>query len=337
LFKKIFFAAFLTVALSAGALPQTPNTTASSATFEERLGADEGAALAILFGANMRGNLDVCDCSFPRGGLARRVGYVESFKKRFKDIPVVQVEVGQFWYNSEVVTPPVLAQNEYVSRAYSRWNMDVINLSRYDLLYAQHLFAKEGLAQRTEALPMIKNVISANGNFSEGVAAPLPFLIKEVKGPRIKGKKNSIKLGFLGLAEPLRPNSGMIDITVRNMFETARKFVPQLRKQCDVLIILAHAEREGAVQLAKENPEADIIIAGNAEGLYKPREVGKTLVLSAAPGNTQEGDLRLFLSPEGHISFKFLSTDLDSLVPSDPAALAFAAEARNAVFKLRTR
>ena len=38
-----------------------------------------GAALAILFGANMRGNLEVCDCKYPRGGLARRVGYVEAF------------------------------------------------------------------------------------------------------------------------------------------------------------------------------------------------------------------------------------------------------------------
>jgi hypothetical protein len=28
---------------------------------DERLGADDGAALAILFGANMRGNLDTCD------------------------------------------------------------------------------------------------------------------------------------------------------------------------------------------------------------------------------------------------------------------------------------
>jgi 2',3'-cyclic-nucleotide 2'-phosphodiesterase (5'-nucleotidase family) len=285
----------------------------------------------------MRGNLDLCDCSQPRGGLARRVGYVEGFKKKFKETPVVQVEAGQFWYNSEVVSPVVLAQNDYVSRAYSRWNVDVINLSRYDLLYAQHLLRKDGLAERSTALPMIKKVISANGKFHEGVAAPQPFLIKEVKGPRIKGKKTSIKLGFLGLAEPLAPNSGMMDITVRNMFETARQFVPQLRKQCDVLIILAHSELQGALRLAKENPEADIVIAGNAEGPFKPREIGKTLVVYAAPGNTQEGDLRIFLSPEGHLSFKMLSTDLDALVPSDPAALAFADEARSALFNLRTR
>jgi 2',3'-cyclic-nucleotide 2'-phosphodiesterase (5'-nucleotidase family) len=128
----------------------------------------------------------------------------------------------------------------------------------------------------------------------------------------------------------------MRDNTVKSMFEVARQFVPKLRKQCDILVILAHTEVAGALQLAKENPEADIVIAGNAEAVFKPREVGKTLVLCAAPGNTQEGDLRVYLSPEGRISFKFLSTDLDALVPADPAALAFAEEARNALFKLRT-
>ena len=30
-------------------------------TLDERLGVDDGAALAILFGANMRGNLETCD------------------------------------------------------------------------------------------------------------------------------------------------------------------------------------------------------------------------------------------------------------------------------------
>lgn len=338
MFKKIFFAVFATIALSAWALTQTTSSAklAPSATFDERLGVDDGAALAILFGANMRGNLDFCDCNQPRGGLARRVGYVEGFKKRFKDTPVIQVEAGQFWYNSETSTPAIITQNEYVARAYSRWPMDVINLSRYDLLYANRLLMKDGLAERAAAMQMIKTLVSANGKFASGTIAPPPFLIKEVTGPRIKGAKKTIKIGFLGLAEPVHSNSGMVDNTVKNMFEVARQIVPKLRKQCDVLVILAHSEFEGALQLAKENPQADIVIAGNAEAVFNPREIGKTLVVCAAPGNTQEGDLRLYLSPEGRIRFKFLSTDLDAVVPMDPAALAFAEEARNALFKLRT-
>lgn len=339
MFKKIVLITFAIVALSVWVLAQASNSEkpAAPTTFDERLGADDGAALAILFGANMRGNLDLCDCNHPRGGLARRIGYLEGFKKKFKDTPVIHVEAGQFWYNSETNTPSITAQNNFVAQAYSRWPMDVINLSRYDLLYANRILTKDGLAERTAAMPMIKNLISANGKFASDTVAAQPFLIKEVKGPRIKGVKKTIKIGFLGLTEPVHSNSGMMDITVKNMFEVARQIVPKLRKQCDVLIILAHSEFEGALKLAKENPEADVVIAGNAETVYKPREIGKTLLICAAPGNTQEGDLRLYLSPQGRISFKFLSTDLDALVPTDAAAQTFAEEAHNALFKIRTR
>jgi hypothetical protein len=47
---------------SAAAQAPAPATPAKSeASFDERLGEDDGAALAILFGANLRGNLDPCD------------------------------------------------------------------------------------------------------------------------------------------------------------------------------------------------------------------------------------------------------------------------------------
>jgi len=116
-------------------------------TLDERLGPDDGAALAILFGANMRGNLSTCDCNFPRGGLARRVGYVEAFKKKFKDTPVIQVE-GGFLFYGDTGSAIVDLQNEQVARAYSRWPVDVINLGRDDLIYARKLLAREGLAER---------------------------------------------------------------------------------------------------------------------------------------------------------------------------------------------
>lgn len=308
-------------------------TTASSAvqeepkeTFDQRLGPDDGAALAILFIANMRGNLGLCDCNHPRGGLARRVGYVEGFKKKFPETPVIQVEAGNFWY-----TPSnerlVMLQNQQVAEAFSRWPLDVVNLGRYDAIYAQRLLAIEGLAERTAKLGMINNVISANARFGAEVAPPPPYVIKEMSGPRIKGKR-AIKIGFVGLAAPLKPQQGMRDATIRNMFETARQIVPRARKECDILVVVAHCELDPAMKLASENPEADIVIAGDAEGLFKPRLVDKTLVVSASPGNIQQGDIRVYIEKNGKFRFKILSTDLDDVVPSNPAAVEFTNKAR---------
>jgi 2',3'-cyclic-nucleotide 2'-phosphodiesterase (5'-nucleotidase family) len=292
----------------------------------ERLGTDDGFAAAILISSNLRGNLLTCDCNYPRGGLARRIGYLETFKGKFKDVTLLQVEAGQFWYNPSQ-NRLIALQNEQVTRAYSRWPMDVINLSRFDLLQTQWLLEREGLAERTKTFPMIQNLISANGVFNKNVVAPPPYLIKEITGPRIKGKKNKLRIGFVGLAEPIRPSGGVMDATVLNLFESARRVVPRVRKECDVLVIVAHASMEAATRLAQENPEADVIISGEGEGLFKPRQIGHAFVVAAAPGNTQQGDLRLYLDKEGRVSFKYLSIDLDAGVPSDPDAEAFATAA----------
>ncbi|MEK6325623.1 MAG: hypothetical protein AABN33_28605 [Acidobacteriota bacterium] len=312
------------------ALPQTdlPKPGENTLSLDERLGTDDGAALAILFGANMRGNLEVCDCNYPRGGLARRVGYVEAFKKKFKETPVVQVEGGFFFYGSAGY-PAVDLQNQQVARAYSRWPIDVINLGRDDLSYARKLLAREGLKDRVQTLPMINNLISANAVLGPDAAPPAAYVIREVSGPRIYDGKKKLKIGFVGLAEPAHPGEGMKDATVANMFESATPVVLKARKECDVLVIVAHCELEPALRLAAENLEVDVIIATDAGGIYKPRQVGNTMVVSAAPGNIQEGDLRLYLNKDGHLSFKFRATDLDALVPSDPAAAAFVAAARS--------
>jgi 2',3'-cyclic-nucleotide 2'-phosphodiesterase (5'-nucleotidase family) len=282
----------------------------------------------------MRGNLEVCDCNHPRGGLARRIGYVESFKKKFKDTPVVQVEGGFLFYGSAGY-PSAELQNEQVARAYSRWPHDVINLGRDDLPYARKLLARQGLKERAQTLSMINNLISANAVFGPDAGAPASYLIREVSGPRIYDGKKSLKIGFVGLAEPYNPGAGMIDSTVANMYQSATPVVLKARKECDVLVIVAHCELESALKLAAENMEADVVIATDAGGIYKPRQVGNTMVVTAAPGNIQEGDLRLYLDKNGHVTFKFRATDLDALVPSDPAAAAFVSAARSDRERLR--
>ncbi|HEX8090306.1 MAG TPA: hypothetical protein VF762_15715 [Blastocatellia bacterium] len=61
--RKITCALLVIVCLFAGALAQTPPEAPGGrpATFDERLGDDDGAVLAILISANERGNIEVCD------------------------------------------------------------------------------------------------------------------------------------------------------------------------------------------------------------------------------------------------------------------------------------
>ena len=336
--KKIVCSAIAIALLWIPASTQSPETPpVQTASFDELLGEDDGPALAILFGANLRGNLQTCDCAHPRGGLARRIGYIEGFKKKFKQTAVLQLEAGQFLYDSFGYPDYVMLQNEQVARAFSQWPVEVINLGRYDLSWARKMLAREGLAERMAALPMLKNLVSANGVFEPDVAAPPPFIIREVTGPRIKGRKRALRIGFVGLAEPIKPSGGVFDGTVRNMFEVGRQTVLAARKKSDVLVIVAHSEFETALRLANENPEADVVIAGNAATVFNQRKIGKTTVVCAAPGNTEQGDLRLYLAPDGSFTFKFRSIPLDAAVPSDPAAAAYTEAARKEYSRFRER
>jgi 2',3'-cyclic-nucleotide 2'-phosphodiesterase (5'-nucleotidase family) len=112
------------------------------------------------------------------------------------------------------------------------------------------------------------------------------------------------------------------------MFAAATTAVIKARKECDVLVLIAHCDLENALKLARENLEVDVVIAADSGGIYNPRRVGNTLVVAAAPGNIREGDLRLYFEKDGQISYKFRSNDLDVLVPVDPEAAAFADAAR---------
>lgn len=323
----MLFASLALVCLSVFGMTQTGPTAQNTLSLDERLGTDDGAALAILFGSNMRGNLDLCDCNYPRGGLARRVGYVEAFKRKFKNTPVVQVEGGYFSYGS-MGYPMADLRNDQTIRAYSKFLPDVINLGHDDLLYAQKLLAREGLNERAQKFAMIKNIISANAVFSEDAVAPPPYVIREVGGPRIYGGKKKIKIGFVGVAAPNNPGSGLKDATVKNMFETTTQAVIAARKECDILVLVAYCDWASALKLASENLDVDVVISADSGGIYNPRRIGNTLVVSVAPGNTQESDLRLYIAADGQFTYKFRANDLDSLVPVDPAAEAFAEAAR---------
>jgi hypothetical protein len=68
LFRKATTTLLIVLSVFASLLTETPSqmttsqvTAGEAATFDERLGADDGAALAILISANERGNIEVCD------------------------------------------------------------------------------------------------------------------------------------------------------------------------------------------------------------------------------------------------------------------------------------
>jgi len=141
-------------------------------------------------------------------------------------------------------------------------------------------------------------------------------------------KVGKIKIGILAFTRMVGSlwDSGSEErIKVSDYYEIANKLVPSLRKDVDLLIVLARLEHRDAVRLAQEVPGIDIILATfGGERSIEPLKFNNTLVLFNGGEGKFLGELRLFIDKNKKISsfkndYRFLTKD----VPDDPDILAF--------------
>src|SRR6266508_4815979 len=118
---------------------------APSGTLEDRLDKDDGYGIVLFYSMGIRGNLEVCGCPIhPLGGVARRTGYINAFKKRSPDAAILQVDAGYIFSDdlnaaSDGLREDARLMNDWIVRANDAMNMDVINLGFRDLRYADLL------------------------------------------------------------------------------------------------------------------------------------------------------------------------------------------------------
>lgn len=139
-------------------------------TLTERLGVDDNASIAFMYGADMQGSLEHCGCKVnPQGGLARRAKYVEAFREKYQDnIPSLHVDIGHL-FNEEVafnkpetLRDDALVMNEWVLKGFSQFKLDAVNFSHRDLLYGKVVLDKEKYDSQVKETPILEEMISAN-------------------------------------------------------------------------------------------------------------------------------------------------------------------------------
>ncbi|MBK7995659.1 MAG: hypothetical protein IPK14_20455 [Blastocatellia bacterium] len=305
------------------------------ANLEERLGVDDGASLAFIYGADMQGSLDNCGCKAnPVGGLVRRVKYVNSFKEKYKDIPVLHVDVGHLFNEElaaekpETLREDALLMNEWMLKAFSQFKLDAINFSHRDMLYGKVVLDKEKYQQQLMSTPILGDMISANISPSQDInkITPLkPYVIREVQGKRL-GKKANLRVGFVGLTETW-PNA-ITGFVVNEPLEKIKAILPEVRAKADLVVVLAYCNLGVAKEIIKQNPDIDVLITANAVALPPPAQRdGKTIFVHSINQTKSLGELRLYLDDEGKVKDylnRYIS--LDRNIPDDTeAAKVFAA------------
>lgn len=113
-----------------------------------------------------------------------------------------------------------------------------------------------------------------------------PYLIKETEVVDQDGKKQTLKIGYIGFVPPqiMTWDKANLDgkVTVNDITETARKYVLEMReKGADLVVVVAHsglsadpyqAMAENSVYYLSEVPGVDAILFGHAHAVFPGKD-----------------------------------------------------------------
>lgn len=122
-------------------------------------------------------------------------------------------------------------------------------------------------------------VIHANAiQVDSGLPFLAPYTVREVNG---------LKVGILGLGIVRMNDAIARDVSMGDPIEEARKHLPRLREQSDIVILLCHLGYARDHEVAKTLPGVDLVVGGHSHSMLKePVEVkgvdGRTVYIAQA-------------------------------------------------------
>ena len=161
-------------------------------------------------------------------------------------------------------------------------------------------------------------ILSANVLKEDGKPLASPYVLLEVKGHRIA------ILGLTGL--PIPPITGY---RVLDPLGTGQHYIRNLRKEADIVIVLAHTGGEIAKKLGAEEG-VDLVVWGGVSGqnldpFWNESNASLTIIAEApTPGHAgrEVGFARLNIDSKGRIThYEWNKISLTPSFPDDPAIL----------------
>jgi 5'-nucleotidase/UDP-sugar diphosphatase len=243
-------------------------------------------SLTILHTTDFHGALapevvKIGSVQFETGGSANLVGHIDQFRKDAGG-KVLVLDAGDIWQGT-------FGSNETKGATV----VETMNIAGYDAAAAgNHDFdfgqdvLRDRAAQAKFPFLAANAVEQATGN----VPAYLkPFIIKQV---------GNLKVGIIGLTNP--GNAAIVKaesvkgLTFLDGLEAVTKYLPQVRSQSDIVIVLSHMGIQADQDLAARLPGIDVIVGGHThvEQRYTMK-VNDTLIVQAGSAGRVLGRLEL--------------------------------------------
>jgi 2',3'-cyclic-nucleotide 2'-phosphodiesterase (5'-nucleotidase family) len=201
--------------------------------------------------------------------------------------------------------------------AMARMGYGAYNLGARELIFGQEFIRTQ---MERSGIPLLcANVMLAE----EGTPFAIPYIIKDLGGVRVAvvGLMSNLFIAPRHTAED-KP------IVVQDYLELASRLIPELQRQCQLVIVLGHLTLDEAGELAEKAPGITAIILAWGMGMIDPPlEYNGALILSAGTQGTHLGELYLEIGPNGKVlSHDSRITPLEKKIPDDPEIASLLAE-----------
>jgi 2',3'-cyclic-nucleotide 2'-phosphodiesterase (5'-nucleotidase family) len=197
----------------------------------------------------------------PLGGIAYLAGAVD--RARGKQ-PSLLLSAGD-----------MIQGNPWANLVRGKSTIEVMNAMRFDaMVVGNHEFdfgpkvLKERMAQAR--FPFL-------GANVKGISALKPYVIKNLQGVRI---------AIIGVVTPeiavtTHPRN-VAGLTFSTPESAVKKYLPELKRRADIVIVLSHCGFPADKELAARVPEIDVIVGGHSHTkILQPELVGQTIIVQA--------------------------------------------------------
>jgi len=268
-------------------LATPPETKSNAASLASALAGDR---IQILHTNDIHGHLDSETVrsgtqSFQQGGMALLAGMAAKLRDRAPDRTLL-LDAGDAWEGTFLT---VADKGASLTRAMSLMRYDAMAVGNHDLDYGQ-----DAIAQRAKeaSFPFLAaNLIDSSGGQPPWAK---PYIIKDL---------GIAKVAILGLTYPQinTKGSNFTGLRLLKAIDTAKRYVPELRAQADVVIALTHLGIQGRfpwdepdVALAAAVPDIDVIVGGHSHTTLRSAQVvGNTTIVQTGSDAMNLGHLEL--------------------------------------------
>lgn len=225
---------------------------------------------------------------------------------RAKPAPVLVCTAGDFYGTADIFNE---SKSHFVAQEMAALGYDAVGVGEMDLNFGLAALVRDA---RRYHLPVVcanlettvdslrvrpgKGSDRANRDADRlGTAFP-PYVIVE---------RGGVRFGFLGLLSPATKVARAmgeaaevksLTYTISDPMTAARSLVPDLRKSCDVLVLLAHMGQDEAAEMVGNVAGVDFVVLGHdpqGQPLGEPVMVGETALVRATYQGMNIGELSI--------------------------------------------